>query len=137
MSSGLPNAPGTSQRTTNVILFSLKRHHALVYLYGVFDFSKTLAKHIENVRSFLTRVRDADVTLELKKGWFFTSSVNYLGHVTRARGLEIASHTPDAVSDLKTPTAVTDPESVLGLCNVFRRFVPGFVCVAAPLNKKL
>lgn len=57
--------------------------------------------------------------------------------VIRPRRLEIALHTTDAISGLKTPTNLTELRSFLGLCNVFRRFAPNFTFLAAPLNMKL
>lgn len=49
---------------------------------------------------------DAAVALELNKRVFFTNSINFLGHVTRPRRLEIASYTSDTILDLKSYTTV-------------------------------
>lgn len=60
-----------------------------------------------------------------------------MGHVIKLGKLEIADHIADAVRDLKTPQMVTKLYSLLGLCNVFRRFVPDFSRIAASLTKRL
>lgn len=40
-------------------------------------------------------------------------------------------------SGLEYPNTKTGIRSVLGLCNIFRRFVPNLYCVAARLNKQV
>lgn len=68
---GSVNATGTFLRTVDVILFSLKRQQTLLYLDDVSVFSETTAKYMDYVRSVLTVLRDAVVTLNIKKCDFF------------------------------------------------------------------
>lgn len=49
----------------------------------------------------------------------------------------VSTKTCDAVKNFKPLRSVTDVRSFLGLCNVFRRFIPNFARVAAPLTAKL
>lgn len=42
-----------------------------------------------------------------------------------------------SISDAQPPTKKTQPRSVLGLCNVYRRFINIFTCLPHPLNKIL
>lgn len=49
----------------------------------------------------------------------------------------LSEATTAAVCELKDTTAQTEVRSFLGLCNLFRLFVPNFSKVAATLNKKL
>ena len=134
---GLRNAPGTFQRAIDVILAQVRWQYSLVYLDDIVVFSKTGEEHIDHVRSVLSLLADAGVTLKLKKCFFFTDKIDYLGHVIRPGKLQIAEHTTDAIRQLQAPTNLTELRSFLGLCNVFRRFVPNFARIAAPLNRKL
>lgn len=99
-------------------------------------FSKTSASHISHVRSVLTLLWDADRTMKLKRCEFFTCSICYLGRITRPGSLKTTSQRSGAIHNLKSPTTLTKPKYFLGLCNVFRRFVPNFLGVAALFNKK-
>lgn len=49
----------------------------------------------------------------------------------------MANGKADAIQDFKEPTTQWELCSFLGLRNVYRRFVPSFSRVAAPLNKLL
>lgn len=80
---------------------------------------------------------DACVTLKLKKCSFFTDTMDYLGHVIRPGKLEIATPAIEAIKGVKQLINVTELRSFLGLCNIFRLFVPNFPRISAPQNKKL
>jgi len=134
---GLKNAPATFQRVMDVILSSVRWQFALVYLDDIFVFSTTVEDHFDHVRTVLGLLKDAGVTLRLDKCHFFSEAVDYLGHVVRPGRLAVSSKTCDAVRCFKPLRSTTDVRSFLGLCNVFRRFVPNFARVSAPLNDKL
>ena len=134
---GLKNAPATFQRDVDIILSRVRWQYALVYLDDVIVYSKTLEEHFTHMRTILGMLKDAGVSLKLPKCHFFQSSVDYLGHVIRLGKLEVSSRTCEALRQATAPTTQPGIRSFVGLCNIFRRFVPNFARIATPLNQKL
>lgn len=68
---------------------------------------------------------------------FFTGTIDNLDHVIRPRRWALAPLITDANRGLQPPTKLTHRRTILGLCNAFRRFVPRFTSVTAPLDQRL
>ncbi|CDF38512.1 unnamed protein product [Chondrus crispus] len=61
----------------------------------------------------------------------------YLGHVVRPGTLEVDAARTVALEQVRYPQTQTQLRSFLGLCNVYRRFVPHYAKIAHPLNQLL
>jgi RNase H-like domain found in reverse transcriptase len=85
----------------------------------------------------LTLLGNAGLSLELKKCHFFSKTVDYLGHVIRPGRLGVAEQNTTALKTAPLTRTQTELRSFLGLCDVYRRFVPWFSAIAAPLNALL
>ena len=60
--------------------------------------------------------------------------MDYLRHVITPGKLHVAKTNTDAVDGFRPPRTRTEPRSFLGLCNVYRRFVPKFLKTSKPLR---
>lgn len=82
-------------------------------------------------------MKSSELTLKRKKRLFFTEDINYLAHTTRPRSLEVVTKTTDAVRGFRPQQNISELRLLLGLFNLYRRFVPNFMRTSAPLNVKL
>ncbi|CDF40036.1 retrotransposon protein [Chondrus crispus] len=131
---GLCNAPATFQRTLDILLSGYRWKSCLVYFDDIIIFSNFIEEHSTHVQQVLKVLQDAGLSLKLEKCNFFAESVDYLGHVIRPGLLAVAEKNTDAIKKAQERTTQTELRSFLGMCNVYRRFVPNFARTAAPLN---
>jgi hypothetical protein len=123
---GLRNAPATFQPAIYIILSGIRWKTCLVYLDDVIVFFSNRAPHLSHVNELLTLLRDAGLSPKLKKCHFFAETVHYFGHVIRPGRLEVAEKNTGALKTARLPKTQTEVRSFLGLCNIYRRFVPHF-----------
>ena len=78
---GLKNAPGIFQRAIDIILATVCWQFAIVYLDDIIIFSKSLDEHLNHIRIVLSLLREAGMTIKLRKCYFLQQRVEYLGHI--------------------------------------------------------
>ena len=134
---GLTNAPASFQRALDFILTKYKWKTCLVYLDDVIIYSKSVEDHIRHVDEILECLAAAGVTLKMKKCKFFTTTVEYLGHIIKPGKLEVDQANTESLRKAQPPTNRSELRSFLGFCNVYRRFIKDFTRLAGPINKLL
>jgi len=80
------------------------------------------------------RRREAGVTLNLENCTWIFDEVEYLGHIVRPGQLHMHSNNVDALKHAKFSTTKTQLKSLLGMCNIYRRYFNDFAKRAKPLK---
>ena len=76
---GLCNAPATFQGTLNILLAGLRWKSCLVYLDDIFVFSRSIEDHFKHLGEIFAILKEAGLSLKLRKCKFFTKTVDYFG----------------------------------------------------------
>ena len=134
---GLMTAPATFQRAIDVVLSSVRFQCALTYLDDIVIYSPTFDQHLLDLARVLQLLRDAGVSLKRAKCSFAALQVKYLGLKVGQKGVEVDEEKLVSVRQALPPTNKTGLRRFLGMTGFYRKFIPSYAKVAAPLTKYL
>jgi len=134
---GLCNAPATFERLMDRVLAGLPPETALVYIDDILVAGQTFEKQLDNLEQVFQCLRNARLKLSPKKCHLFQKRVIYLGHIISQNGVSTDPEKVKAVWEWPQPTCITEVRQFLGLCSYYRRFIPQFAHIAAPLHQLL
>ncbi|KAJ9514991.1 hypothetical protein QJQ45_017006, partial [Haematococcus lacustris] len=94
--------------------------------------SNTPEEHVQHLRQVLQLTRENKFYAKLAKCEFNKTQLAFLGHIVGSNG--VAVDPTKVVKEWPTPRNLKDLQAFLGLANYFRRFIPNFSSLAAPLT---
>ena len=127
--------PATFQRLVELVLSGLNWDVCLIYLDDIIIFSATFDENVARLRQVFDRLRQAGLTLTPKKCTFALGQVQYLDHIVSKDEIAVDPSKVVKVHDWPTPNSVKDVRTFLGMASYYRKFVPDFAKIVAPLNK--
>ena len=132
---GLSNAPATFSRAIGIVLSGLTYAECLCYFDDVIIFSKNMSDHCMRLNSVLNRFHQHNLRVKASKCSFGADKVVYLGHTVSSAGIHTDPKKIEVIKDLPSPSNVESLRSFLGLAGYYRKFIPDFATVSAPLTE--
>ena len=131
---GLTNAPATFQQCMSQIFADQVNKFVLVYMDDIIVYSRTAEEHLKHLRIVMQVLRDNQFYCKRSKCQFAQSAMLYLGHIISGDGIAVDPAKINKVVQWPLPQSKLDIQRFLGLTNYFRKIIPRYAEMVAPLT---
>ncbi len=127
---GLSSAPGTFNRLISKILLGLDKYCA-VFFDDIWIFSQNVTDHVKQV---LSAIFTAGLKLNREKCIFLVDTVEFLGYTITQNKVTVSESKIKTIKDYPVPKSIKDIKKFLGLAGFYRKLLPNFSELVAPLS---
>ncbi len=131
---GLCNAPAMFERLMELVLKDLNWKVCLTYLDDIIVYRAGFYPALEQLKMEWRQIREANLKLKPTKCCLMRAQVLFFGHSDRRQGVGVDPAKTEAVENWPTAVNVKDVRAFLGLASYYRRYIPGFSTVTAPMT---
>jgi hypothetical protein len=131
---GLANAPACFQRFIQFFLREDLNISCHVYIDDILVFSKTCKEHQRHVAQVLNQLKEHKLYASLEKCLLYTLEVSFLEFTIFLQGIKMEENKLSTILDWPYPQNLKELGRFLGYLNFYRKFIRGFLDVAAPLT---
>ncbi|XP_041461733.1 uncharacterized protein LOC121413037 [Lytechinus variegatus] len=131
---GLVNAPASFSRMMRRLLKGLDG--AVNYIDDILIHSTTWDQHLATLTELLSRLRAAKLTARPSKCFVGHSKVEFLGHVIEDGTVSPRPEKLKAIQEISRPHTKRELRSFLGMTNYYRKFIPNYSAISAPLTDR-
>lgn len=132
---GLSNAPATWQRVIDRVLGADLQPSVLVYLDDIIIVSQTFEEHLHTLSLVFDRLHAAGLVVSPDKCQYCRPQLRYLGYIVDGQGLHPDPEKVEAILTIPRPKNVTEIRRFVGTASWYRRFIPDFASLLAPLTQ--
>ena len=129
---GLVSAPAVFARMMRML--HLERVSAINFFDDVLVHSVSWEQHLDHVEAVLHSLKQKGLTVRPSKIESGFRSLEFLGHVVGQGQLKPEAGKIMKIMQIPTPTTKKQVRSLLGLLSFYRRYVPNFASLSAPLS---
>lgn len=106
----------------------------VIYFDDILIASHDQKSHVETLSKVFKRAKELNIKFNKNKLQLMQSEIAYLGHIFNKDGCKIDKDRVKAIENLKEPKSVKELQSMLGMYNYLREFVPNMSEITAPLR---
>ena len=134
MPMGLITSPSTFEMLVDCVLRGLPGEICQLYLDDIIIHSgRDVYEHIRRLDLVLERFQAAGLTIKTSKTQLLRDALVWLGHRCSAEGIAPDPDKIKVMQELAMPRTLEQVRSMLGLFGYYRRMIPNFHRMAAPL----
>lgn len=131
---GLCNAAQSMCRLMNKVVPHQYHDRIFVYIDDLLICSPDFESHIELLSVVATRLRLANLTINLEKSKFCLTEVKYLGFIIGDGCIKTDPEKISAIVDFPVPCTVRHVRRFIGMSGWYRRFIENYASIAAPIT---
>lgn len=132
MPMGVTNAPARFQR---YMRGRFECSWCKVFVDDLIIYSPTIEAHIEHLQLFFEKLVKYNLTLKASKMVLAAAELDILGHVVRGGIITPGHKNVQKILESRVPQTRKQVQRFLGMVGYFRKFVPKFAEIAAPLHR--
>lgn len=130
---GLHSSGSTFQRLLDRVIGPELEPNAYVYCDDIIVCSETFTEHITHLKEIFKRIREARLQINIDKCEFCKPELEYLGHIVTREGIKMDASKIQAINEMKPPTTIKETRRFIGMTSWYRKFIPNYANVMAPL----
>ena len=130
---GMVNSGASFVRLMKMILEG-KEEFSDSFIDDIIIFSDTWLAHLQHVECILRTLQQAHLTAKPSKCFFAFRQLEFLAHIVGNGEVKPTEDKIKAIQEMPVPTTKRKVKSLIGFLNFYRRFIPHFAEVAAPLT---
>jgi hypothetical protein len=113
-------------RVIDELFIDLKGDYVFTFIDDLVVYCSSLDERKTHARKVLRRLQTAGFTLNPEKVMPGATEVTYLGHLLKAKGVEVLPDRIVAIQNYPRPTALRALRRFIGMVGFFARFIPEF-----------
>ena len=134
---GLKNSPASYTRLLQLILRGIQYEICLCYIDDIVIYSQRFDDHLGHIDQVLQRLIKANLKVKIQKCCFAKSEISFLGNRLSSKGWSPDPEKTRVIREYQAPKTKKELRRWLGMIGFYRKFIPHYAVLAAPLYKLL
>jgi hypothetical protein len=131
---GYENSPRQFSKAVTKALAGIQYLGTINYVDDIINYAKNFNDLLTTLEKLLIRIRETGFKLKTSKCKFGYFELKILGHIVSREGIKPNPAGLDAIKNFPRPKTIKQTRSFLGMCNFFRKFIPKFAELVAPIT---